>query len=63
MNFDKRNITSEQAKKILAEHGTVVSLEEAEKILKMAYDFAEIAVEEVEWEMNVASVVSRSHFF
>lgn len=42
-----RNITPEQAVKILANHGTRVTLEEAKRILDVMYDFGIIAAKQM----------------
>ena len=41
----KRNITAAKAVKILAENGTKVTLEEAQKILDFMYKFGKLAIE------------------
>ncbi len=51
----KRNITPEQAQQILGENDIVVSLEEAERIIKIMYDFGEIAVKQIKKEKEVAA--------
>ncbi|MFA6277994.1 MAG: hypothetical protein WC622_14675 [Pedobacter sp.] len=40
----KRTLTPEKAVEILAEHGTKVTLEEAEIMLDFIYEFAKLAI-------------------
>ncbi|EOR96185.1 hypothetical protein ADIARSV_0590 [Arcticibacter svalbardensis MN12-7] len=42
----KRSVTPEKAIEILKKHGTIISKEEAEKILQIMYDLAKLVVEE-----------------
>nr|WP_294895167.1 hypothetical protein [uncultured Pedobacter sp.] len=44
MENKKRNITPEKAIKILEQHGTFVSLEEAKIVLDLMYKFAKLAL-------------------
>jgi hypothetical protein len=44
VNNQKRNIKPEDAVKILGEHGTIVTLEEAQIILDLSYEFARISI-------------------
>lgn len=41
---EKRTITPEKAVKILQEHGTIITLEEAKLILDFMYKFAKLSV-------------------
>ncbi|MES2417058.1 MAG: hypothetical protein V4541_02665 [Bacteroidota bacterium] len=54
MNLSNRNINPALAQQILAEHGTMISLEEAEALLKVMYDFSEILVAQVKRERESA---------
>ncbi len=54
MNLSNRNINPVLAQQILAEHGTIVSLEEAEALLKVMYDFSEVLVAQVKREREAA---------
>lgn len=56
MNLKNRNITPEHAQQILAKHGTIVSIEEAERMLRTMYDFATIAAKQLERETKAASL-------
>lgn len=44
---DKRTISIQKAVKVLQEHGTNVSLKEAEIILNFLYNFAKLSVKQV----------------
>jgi hypothetical protein len=46
MTMGKRSVTPEKAVKILQEHGTIVSLEEAKIILDFMYKIAKLSVEQ-----------------
>lgn len=41
---EKRSVTAEKAVKILQDHGTIVTIEEAKKILDFMYKFAKLAI-------------------
>ena len=56
MNYNNRNITPLKAQQILAKHGTTVSIEEAERMLRTMYDFATIAAKQLERETKAASL-------
>lgn len=43
---EKRNVTPERAVKILQEYGTIVTIEEAKKILDFMYKFAKLAIDQ-----------------
>lgn len=44
---DKRTISAQKAVKVLNEHGTIVSLKEAELILNFMYKFTKLSVKQV----------------
>lgn len=44
---EKRTITPEKAVKILQEHGTIVTIEEAKLILDFMYKFTTLAVNQI----------------
>ena len=46
MQKEKRSVTPEKAVKILHEHGTIITLEEAKKILDFMYKFAKLAIDQ-----------------
>ena len=46
MILGKRAVTPEKAVKILQEHGTIVSIEEAKIILDFMYKFGKLAVDQ-----------------
>jgi hypothetical protein len=49
MNFispEKRRVTPQQAVKILKQHGTIVTLEEAKLILDFLYKFGKLAIDQ-----------------
>jgi len=46
MRLEKRTVTPEKAVKILQEHGTIVSIEEAKIILDFMYKFGRLAVDQ-----------------
>jgi len=46
MTMGKRSVTPEKAVKILQEHGTIVSIEEAKIILDFMYKFGKLAVDQ-----------------
>lgn len=56
MNLNNRNVTPEQAQQILAENGTVVSLEEADRMLKIICNFAGIAAQQIERELEATKL-------
>jgi len=43
---ERRRITPQQAVKILKEHGTIVTIEEAKLILDFLYDFGKLAIDQ-----------------
>ena len=43
---EKRSVTPEKIIKILAEHGTVVSIEKAKKILELIYKLSNLSIRE-----------------
>jgi hypothetical protein len=43
---NKRSVTAEKAVKLLKEHGTIVSLEEAQLILDLMYKFGKLAIDQ-----------------
>jgi hypothetical protein len=43
---EKRRVTPQQAVKILKEHGTIVTLEEAKLILDFLYKFGKLAIDQ-----------------
>lgn len=56
MNINSRNVTPEKAQEILAKQGTIVSIEEAKKLLRITYDFAIIAAMQIERETKAAGL-------
>jgi len=46
MTTGKRSVTPEKAVKILQEHGTIVSLEEAKIILDFMYKIAKLSLDQ-----------------
>jgi len=46
MQKEKRSVTPEKAVKILQEHGTIVSLEEAKIILDFMYKIAKLSLDQ-----------------
>lgn len=46
MQQEKRSITPEKAVKILQEYGTILSIDEAKKILDFMYKFAKLAIDQ-----------------
>ncbi|MET3606985.1 hypothetical protein ABIC74_000827 [Mucilaginibacter rubeus] len=43
-HLKRSNVTPEKAVKILNKHGTIVTVEEAKKILELAYNFCILSV-------------------
>ncbi len=56
MNFNNRNVTPEKAQQILLDNSAIVSIKEAERMLRKMYDFATIAVKQLDREMKAASL-------
>jgi hypothetical protein len=54
----KRNITPAKAVEILAEHGTKITLEEAQIILDFMYKFGKLAIET---ELNSLEIKFKQH--